>query len=350
MTGLKGLKGLYTIPASFLNGRLAVVLLSATLIIGILGFRFVEGYSWLDAFYMTMITISTVGYTEVEPLTSAGKLFTSLYIGFNVVTLSYILAVFSYYIIQGEIFKNMHLNLINNQIDRLSDHIIICGYGRYGLEAAVHLRNHDIKYVIVEANEEVTQELRESSEKELYVEGDATNDEVLIRAGIHRAVAIISALPDDSDNVFVVLSARQLNPLISIISRAKNPKTEKKLKLAGANHVVLPDQIGGFYMATLVTKPGALDFLTLITSEYRSDIGIEMVKYDDLPKPYRNKSIRDIELRQATGTNIIGFRNPDGQYIVNPEPDTLLEQNTSLIVLGNKRQLELLEHFLKRKN
>ncbi len=336
---------IYNVPASFLNFRLAIFLLITTVVVGIWGFMVVEGYSLLDSAYMTVITISTVGYTEVKPLSDLGKAFATFYIAFNVGILSYVLAVFSYYVIQGEIFKNMHLNLIKNTIEGISDHVIICGYGRYGREAAIHFKNHATSFVIIEANESKVQFIREIAEKYLYIEGDATHDGILIEAGIHRARAIISALPEDSDNVFTVLSARQLNNKVMIISRAKDPQTEKKLRLAGADHVVLPDQIGGFFMATLVTNPGAIDFLSLITNEYRSDIGFETIRYEDLPEQYRGKSIRELKLRQKTGANIIGLQNPMGNYIVNPEPDIVLKPQSSLIVLGSREQLESLKVF-----
>ena len=337
---------LYTIPASFLNMRVAIFLLLFIFIAGVLGFKLIESYSWLDAAYMTVITISTVGYGETQPLSEAGKLFATIFIAFNFGTLSYILAVFSFYITQGEIFKRMHLNLIRKNIGQISDHVIICGFGRYGKEAAAHFKSHDIRFVIIDADKDQIQAIQENSDRALYVEGDATHDEVLMEAGIDRARAVISALPDDADNIFVVLSARQLNPTVPIISRASNPKTEKKLRLAGANHVVLPDQIGGFYMATLVTKPGAIDFFSLITNEYRSDIGFEIIEYNNLPVKYQGKNIREIPLRQVTGTNIIGYQNPNGEYIVNPSPETKLHPGSCLIVLGNQQQLRALSGFL----
>ena len=325
---------LYTVPSSFLNMRLAIFLLVLISIIGVLGFRMIESYSWLDSAYMTVITISTVGYGEVRALSEEGRVFASIFIAINFGILSYILAVFSYNITQGDIFKRMHLNMIRKNIGQISDHVIVCGFGRYGREAVAHLKSSNIEFVIIDVNEKKIQAIQENSERALYVEGDATHDEVLIEAGIDRARAVICALPDDSDNVFVVLSARQLNPMVPIISRANNPKTEKKLRLAGANHVVLPDQIGGFYMATLVTKPGAIDFFSLITNEYRSDIGFEIIEYKDLPKDYQGKNIREVPLRQVTGTNIIGYQDPNGQYFVNPGPETLLAPGSSFDCLG----------------
>ena len=338
---------LYTVPSSFLSLRLALRLMLLAVAIGVVGFMIIEGYGFVDAFYMSIITISTVGFTEVVPLTQAGKLFASFYIILNVGFFAYVLAVFSYYIVQGEIFKKMHLNLIDKNIDNLNNHVILCGFGRYGREAAAHFKLHRMPFVVIEIDPNRIKEMQEHPDKILYLEDDATHDEALLKAGIENARAIITALPDDSDNVFTVLSARQLNSKINIISRARDPRSEKKLELAGADHVIMPDHIGGFYMATLVTKPGAVDFFSYITNEYQSDIGFEELAYDKLPDSFKDKSIRELGLRQSSGVNVIGFRASDGHYVVNPEPDTKLTASTSLIVLGSQKQLDQLRNLIR---
>ncbi len=305
---------IYRIPASFLDLRTAVLLLLGLMMLGTVVYMYLEKYDLGEAFYMVIITLSTVGYTEVRPLSEAGRIFTSIFILLNFVTVTYILAVFSYYIVQGEIFKTMHLNFVQRSIDQLSDHIILAGYGKYGKEIAAHLKNHNLTFVVIDRNPDEIEAIQKSEDKILYVEDDATHDDALLQAGIRRANALISALPDDSDNVFTVLSARQLNPKINIISRALHPKSQRKLQMAGADHVVMPEQIGGFYMATLVTKPGAIDFFSFITNEYESDIGFEEILYEELPSECTGKSIRELRLRKVTGANIIGYRSPRGEY------------------------------------
>jgi voltage-gated potassium channel len=255
--------------------------------------------------------------------------------------------VFSYYVIQGEIFKNMHFNLISASIDKLSGHVILCGYGKYGREIALHFHKHEVPFVVIENDPLKIEELQKSEDRILYLEDDATHDEVLVKAGISRASALISSLPDDSDNVFAVLTARQLSPRLTIISRSKDFRSQKKLLMAGANHVVMPEQIGGFYMATLFSKPGAVEFFSYITNEYQSDIGFEEVTYTDLPDDWQGKSLRELHIRQETGSNIIGYKAPDGHYEVNPAPDTVLEKGTSFIVLGNSEQLKELRRYLQ---
>lgn len=338
---------IYQVPSSFLSLRVAVILLVAELLISQVGFMVLESYSFSEAFYMTVITISTVGFTEVQPLSPVGRFFTSGLIITNIGIFAYVLAVFSYYVIQGEIFKNMHFNLISASIDKLSGHVILCGYGKYGREIALHFHKHDVDFVVIEKDPHKIEELQKSEDRILYLEDDATHDEVLVKAGISRASALISSLPDDSDNVFAVLTARQLNPRLTIISRSKDFRSQKKLLMAGANHVVMPEQIGGFYMATLFSKPGAVEFFSYITNEYQSDIGFEEVIYADLPAECQGRSLRELHIRQETGSNIIGYKAPDGHYEVNPSPDTILEKGASFIVLGNSRQLQRLRDYLE---
>lgn len=330
-----------------MNLPLALSLLIGEVVLATLGYMVLEGYSLEEALYMTIITISTVGFAEVQPLGTGGRILTMGLILANIGIFAYLLAVFSYFIIQGEIFKKMHHNLITGKIDKLRDHVILCGYGKYGTEAAHHFDDHDLPYVVIEHDPKRIEHIQQSNSQILYVEGDATLDETLEEAGITRAKAIIAALPDDSDNLFIVLSARQLNPDIDIISRARAFRTRNKLMKAGANHVVMPNQIGGFYMAALVSKPGAVEFFSFITNDYHSDVGFEEIRYEDLAAEQQNKTIKELGIRAATGANIIGYKDDEGKYLVNPPPDTPLLPSTSFIVLGNSRQLASLHTFIQ---
>lgn len=338
----------YSVPSSLMSLPVALGLLLAELILGTVGYMVLEDYHLDEAFYMTIITISTVGFTEVQPLDTGGRIFTTALILVNIGIFAYLLAVFSYFIIQGEIFKNMHLNLINNKIAKLDNHIILCGYGKYGREAAAHFDDHNLPYVVIDKDPDIIETIQKSEDPILYIDGDATLDETLEQAGLERANAIISALPDDSENVFIVLTARQMRPDIKIISRARDPRTNKKLLKAGANHVVMPDQIGGFYMATLVSKPRAVEFFSFITNDFHSDIGFEEIDFEDLSPECHYKSIRDLGIRHATGANIIGYRQPNGKYLVNPPPDTKFLPDSSFIILGNSEQLEKVRSFFAR--
>lgn len=337
----------FRLPTNILSFRLARWLILVITIIGTLGYKLIEGYTWVDALYMTVITISTVGFGEVEPLSQAGKLFTSFFVVINVGVLSYVLAAFSYYVIEGKIFKNMREAQIRRSIDRLEGHTIICGYGRYGHEIMQHLRQHGGSYVVLDSNEEKFEDLKGEEQELLYLVGDATHDELLEEAGIERAGSLITALGDDTDNLFIVLSARQLNPQLRIISRAKEDRTRKKMLRAGANHVIMPEQIGGFYMATLISKPNAVEFFSFITNELNADIGFEEISYGSIPAEFRGRPIKDLAVRSRTGANIISYRLPDGNYLVNPGPETILEAGGSFIVLGTDKQLAALHDYLE---
>lgn len=337
----------YTHTGSYLSIRNAAWLFLSSLLLGTLGFMWLEGYTPLNAFYMTVITISTVGYTEVQPLSDQGKVFSSFLILLNIGIVAYSLSAFTFYIVQGEFFKNMHLNFLNKKISDLKDHVILCGYGKYGKEIVQHFKGHQVPFVVIERDPTEIENLQKGEDRLLYIEDDATHDDALVRAGIHRARALISALPDDSENLFLVLSARQLNPRLNIISRAIVPKTQRKLMLAGANHVVMPEQIGGFYMATLVSKPGAIEFFTFITSHYGSDIDFDEIHFEELPVICQGKSIRELRIRKITGANIIGFKKPDGAFVINPSPETRLTPQSSFIVFGNSEQLKDLRYYLE---
>ncbi|MFK7932546.1 MAG: TrkA family potassium uptake protein [Saprospiraceae bacterium] len=336
------------ISGTYLNIRIALILSMSSITIGIVGFMLIEDYSFMDAFYMTVITISTVGYTEVQPLDANGKWFVSILILLNIGVIAYALAVFSNYVIEGKIFKNMHESLVKKQIAGLKNHIVVCGYGRYGQEVVDHFLERNIPFVVIEKSEEQIENIQKREELILHIQGDATDDEVLINAGLKNANALISTLGEDADNIFTVLTARQLNNKINIISRADQPRSEGKMKLAGANHVIMPEQIGGFYMATLVSKPGAIEFFSFIANEYESDISFEELVYEKLPTACCHKSIRELDIRKHSGANIIGYKKTDGTYMVNPSPDVRITPGTSFIVLGDRNQIKALHDYLDK--
>jgi len=331
---------------SYLSLRIAGLLLIGALTLSVVGFYFIEEYTLQEAVYMAIITISTVGYTEVRPLSSDGQLFASFIILLNIGILSYGLSAFTYYVIQGEFFKQIHFNFLAKKIKELRNHVIICGYGKYGKEIASHFLAHRVPFVVIERDEEEIELIQKGEARILYIDDDATHDEALVKAGIDHAVAMISALPDDAENVFTVLTARQLNPRINIISRARDPRSQRKLLRAGANQVVMPEQIGGFYMATLVSKPGAVEFFSFITNYYGSDIDFEELHYEQMPAACQGHSIRELSLREASGANIIGFKNANEEFIVNPGPDIVLEPGSSFILIGNAEQLQALHDYV----
>lgn len=319
---------------------LPLIIIATVIFIGIVGFMIIEGFSLLDAVYMTIVTVTTVGYEEVKSLSTAGRIFNILLIISSFATFAYALAKLTQYVVDGEINKFFKTRKIMSLIRELKDHVIVCGYGRNGKQATKILNHHKVKFVVIENNDErIEQELLKTGDI-LYIKGDATDDEVLINAGIDRARALISALPDDADNVFIVLSARSLNPKIQIISRASDPGSARKLKKAGADNVIFPDNIGGTHMATLVSKPDVIEFIDYLSGEEGDTIHLESVDYDVLPKQLRDKTLQEIMAWRKTGVNCIGIKDAEGRFIINPPEGTLINNKMKVIVLGTRQQIE----------
>jgi len=226
---------------------------------------------------------------------------------------------------------------VEKKISHLKGHTIVCGYGRNGKQAILKLKNYNKKFVVVECDKEMSELL--DSEQLLNINGDATLDETLLNAGILNAANLITALPSDANNLFVVLTASQLNKNCKIISRASNESSYSKLKIAGADNVIMPDKLGGDHMASLVTTPDVIEFVDRLTIEGETTANLEEIYVDDLPKQYIGKTILDLDLRRQTGCTVIGFRNPDKDYIINPEASTVLVKKAHLIVLGRPEQI-----------
>jgi voltage-gated potassium channel len=319
-------------------------IIAIIVITGTLGFMIIEHFRFLDALYMTVITVTTIGYKEVEPLSDVGKIFDIILIIVSFSTFTYALARLTQYLASGELgayFKNRKLM---QAIAQLNNHVIICGFGRNGQQAALTLKTHKEQFVVIENNmNNIKQWLHEDSSL-IYVHGDATDDDLLIKAGIERAKAMIITLPEDADNVFIVLSARSLNPAIQIISRASQHGSAQKLNKAGANSVIMPDKIGGAHMATLVSKPDVVEFIDYLSSEEGESINIESVEYSRLPPEIKDKSLRIVMDWKKTGVNCIGVKTSEGKFIINPPEDILITKGMKIIVLGTKQQIESMKH------
>lgn len=310
------------------------------------GLIVLENYGFVDAFYMAVITMSTVGYGEVEPLTAGGRLFVAVMILVNIGVFAYALAAFSYYVIEGKIFDLMENDYQRARIDGLSGHTIACGLGRYGREVVRHLHEQGNAFVVIDLDDDRFEDPEFREIGLLSITGDATNDAILKQAGIDRAASLITALRDDSENVFIVITARDLNPDLKIISSATSARSRRKLRKAGASHVIMPEQIGGFYMATLISKPGAVEFFSHVTNELDSDIGFEEIRCEDLPEHLLGRPISELGLRANSGVNVIGHRRRDGTYAVNPDPAVALLPTESFICIGSQPQIGALRRYL----
>ena len=285
--------------------KTAVVLLIFLILTGVVGFKLISGYSWTDSIYMTVITITPVGYTDVEALDHQAKIFIIGLILSSAFILGYALKVISGYIISKNGINELKQKKMQKKINALSEHVIICGYGRNGRQAATKLQSHNRNFVVIDKDETVFQNIENNDFA--FITGDAIEDEVLIRAGINSAACLICALPNDSENVFVVLSARQINPKIRIISRASEESSYSKLKLAGANNVILPDRIGGDHMASLVVVPDLLEFVDNLSIVGDQTINIEEIAAEQLYDTNKQKTILELDLRKKTGCSVIGL-------------------------------------------
>jgi len=312
-------------------------------LLGMAGFILIEDYTLSESFYMTIITLATVGFQEVHPLSEEGRMFTAFLIIVSFGTFAYAITTITQYVVDGEFNKTFKKIKLHNKIEKLKDHVIVCGYGRNGRQAATVLHNTNSTYVIIENDSTALAQLRDH--KLNYIEGDATQDEVLIKAGIERASALITTLPVDADNLFIVLSARSLNKKLKIVSRASDDNSDKKIKTAGADNVIMPDKIGGAHMASLVTKPDIIEFIDFVTGQGTDSINLEEITFDKLPDHFKHKTIRDLEIRNKSGANIIGFKTSFGEYIINPSPDTKILPDAKIFVLGTSEQIKKMKEI-----
>ncbi len=314
------------------------ILFISVILFGTTGYMFIENIRFIDALYMTVITLATVGFKEVKELDETGKIFTIFLIltGFGVFT--YTLTVGAKIIIEGEIKEVFKKRKMRKKIESLSGHYIICGYGRMGSIITKELKANNIPVVIIEKNEGNISE----DEELLYVIGDATHDHVLKSAGIEKAKGLITVLPTDAENLYVVLSARELNQNLFIVARAVEKEAEAKLKRAGANRVVSPYFIGGLRIAHTVLRPTVVDFLEFATRSEYAEIQIEEIEV--VPKSKLvGKTIAQSGIGRDIGVIIIGIKRADGRMKFNPTSQTLIKEGDTLIVVGQTDKLSHLE-------
>ena len=334
---------------------LAIILSVLSLVIGMTGFTLIEHYGPIDAFYMTVTTVATVGFGEVYPFSQAGRLFVSFYILYNLVVVAYLVSVLSAFIFDGELRKIYKMIRTDQEIKRFSGHVIVCGFGRNGRRAYQELRANGARVVVIESDQVLMKSVTEGRTGEDYndddlpggaiptVFGDATTDLVLKQAGVERASALITALPKDADNVFVALSARALNPRLKIIARASLKTSESKLLSAGADSVVMPDEIGGSHMAKLVVRPEVIRFLDLISGLSPDKLRLEEMGYEQIRRDLRGLTIRELDVRSITGATIIGLRQASGELLVSPPVDYAPAPGDVLLVLGSEDQIQTFE-------
>jgi len=317
----------------------AFALLVSSLFIGILGLMTIEGFDFWKAFYLSVIIISTVGMNEVGSVSESGRIFISFYIIFNLSIFAYFVSVITKYLFEGELKEIFKSYMVSRVADKLKDHTIVCGYGNNGTKACEELFRSKVPFVLIELNQEEVDDKYANAKNVFMVQGDATSDEVLMAAGIQRAKTIITTLPKDADNVFVTLTARELNPTIKIVARASEESSVSKLKRAGAHHVVMPDAIGGHHMATLVTRPEVVEFLGMLNGMGSDNLELDELRFEDMKEEFHGKTLKEMNIREKTGVNILGYKDPERGFVFNPHPNTIFKSGAVAIVLGDEDEL-----------
>jgi voltage-gated potassium channel len=311
-----------------------------TLAVGTAGFTLIAGYPPFDAFYMTLTTMTTVGYGEIHPLNPAGRVFNSFLIFFGVSTIFIAIGAMTQTIIEIEFSDETGKRRTKRMIEKLKDHYIICGYGRVGRGAATELAHAGVPFVVIDMNaERVERAVRSGS---LAVMADSTRDDTLRQVGIEQARGLVAALATDADNLFVLLSAKGLNPKIYVATRAAEEGAEEKMRRAGADAVFAPYTITGHRLAQSLLRPHVVQFLDFTTKEAGDDITIEQVKVAP-GSEVAGKTIRELQLRKEVGVIVLAIRSAAGEMTFNPPPDSRVEGTDHLIVMGRPENLRALE-------
>ncbi|MFV0593333.1 MAG: potassium channel family protein [Draconibacterium sp.] len=328
--------------------KIGIGLLVSILAFGTIGYYFIEGLSLLDSIFMTVITISTVGFRYVghEP-TEMGKVFTIVLIILSLGSLAYVGSNLARFVFDGELANYIKTYRVDKRIAKLRDHVIIVGYGRNGEQAAMELAENGVAFVILDKRDNVISRIRENPEL-LYIKGDATHEDILEQAGVQHARALIATTPNDADNVFVVLTARSINPGLTVISRASELESQMKLKRAGATNVIMPERIGGQRMAKLVHQPDVVEFIEYILLQKTKDVFLEEISCKKLAPQFVGKSIGELKVREKTGANIVGIKISGARYVFNPDPNMILSRNDQLFVLANRDQIIKLKEVMEQ--
>jgi voltage-gated potassium channel len=322
----------------FITSAVLLILLAGTI-----GFIVIEHYPPFDAFYMTLITISTVGYAEVHPLSQAGRVFNSFLIFFGVTIMLLAVGGMTQAIIELELNQYFGKRRIKKMIDALHNHYIVCGFGRVGRGAAAELQRAGVPFLIVDKSEDRVEWAIKSGM--LGVLADATDDETLKDAGVLRAKGLIATLQSDADNLFVILSAKALKPSLLVSARVNSEQTEKKMRLAGADHVFAPYDMTGNRMAQVMLKPHVFQFIDFTTKSMGLDVGIEQVRVPSNSE-FVSKSLQETHFRKELGVIVLAIRKSDGRMLFNPQAEASIEGGDHLIVMGEAANLRRLEQAL----
>jgi len=322
---------------------ISILLFVALLALGSWGYMVIEGWNFFDALYMTVITIATVGYGEVHIVSPSGRMFTLILIFLGVGYFLYVVGNFIQFLVEGRIRYVLGRRKLDRQINKLKDHYIICGYGRMGRALARFLIQRYLDVVVIEQKEARTSVMDEDGI--LYLLGSATDEDLLIRAGIERAKGLITVVGSDADNVFLVLLARQMNPDIFIVARAIMNSAKRTLTAAGANKVVSPYDLGARRMAHAILRPTVIEFLEMAFADETVDVEVEELVIRS-NSPVNRRTLYESEIRRKFDVMIISIKKEDGHMVFNPEAGTLLESGDTLVAVGRAANIKGLEKLL----
>ncbi len=319
-----------------------VLIITGVITYGTIGYVVIERWNILDAFYMTIITLTTVGYEEVHALSKTGRFFTTILILSGVGAMFYALGVGARILLEGEIRDILGRKRLSKKIENLKNHYIICGYGRMGSIICKELMQNKAYFVVIEGDPEV---IASMDTKILSLQGDATQDTVLQQAGIDRAHGLISVLSSDADNLYVVLSARGLNPHLRIVARTSDEGAEQKLLRAGADSVVSPYYIGGLRIAHTLLKPAVVDFIEFATRSENLELQMEEIRVKGTSHIV-NKSLDECGIRKELGVIIVAIKRETGEMEFNPTSSSVIKQGDTLVAMGETKQLAALEDLV----
>jgi len=322
----------------FVAGLIALVLITGTI-----GFSVIDGYPRFDAFYMTLITVSTVGYAEIHPLSQAGRVFNSFLIFFGVITMFFAIGAMTQSIIELELGEYFGKRRNRRMIEKLEKHFIVCGYGRVGRNAALELKRAGEPFVVVDREAERTERAIQAGM--LAVTADSTRDETLRSVRVGNARGLISALATDADNLFVILSAKNLNPKLFVATRAAEEEAEEKLRRAGADALFAPYTTAGYRLAQAVLRPHVFQFFDLATKGMGFDVDIEQVRVPE-SSGFASRSLEQTRIRHDLGVIVLGIRKLDGAMLFNPAAETVIQGGDYLIVMGEPANLRTLENLV----
>lgn len=313
-------------------------------LLGVVGYVLIEGWTVTESLYMTAITLTTVGFGEVRPLSDSGRLFTVFLMVVGIGTVAYGFSILGQYVLSVSLNQFAKERRMKREILGIKDHFVVCGYGRVGRNAAYELRTHGEKIVVIDQNVELLERRKEADPDLLYIAGDSTRDETLIQAGIDHAAGLLVCTGNDSDNLFVVLSARALREDLLIIVRASREQNETKMIRAGADRVISPYQIGGQQMANIAIRPELVDMLDVVTTSEGIDLFLQdlILKVDS---PLVGKSLRENEIRHKTGVTVVLIGHTGEAPVTSPTADTILQAGDHLVVVGTGDEVAALKEL-----